>query len=74
MWSGQRIASCLNSAILILEFESTGNEPPIPLHGGWGGICLLPQYILLYGTGDYIQYPVINHTGKEYIKDYMFIL
>ena len=21
--------------------------------------------ILLYGTGDYIQYPVRNHNGKE---------
>ena len=24
--------------------------------------------ILLYSTGNYIQYPVINHNGKEYRK------
>ena len=23
--------------------------------------------VLLYSTRDYIQYPVINHNGKEYI-------
>ena len=23
---------------------------------------------LLYSTGNYIQYPVINHSGKEYEK------
>ena len=23
--------------------------------------------VLLYITGNYIQYPVINHNGKEYI-------
>ena len=24
--------------------------------------------VLLYNTGNYIQYPVINHNGKEYEK------
>ena len=24
---------------------------------------------LLYNTGNYIQYPVINHSGKEYEKE-----
>ena len=24
--------------------------------------------ILMYSTGNYIQYPVINHNGKEYRK------
>ena len=24
--------------------------------------------VLLYSTGNYIQYPVINHNGKEYEK------
>ena len=24
--------------------------------------------VLLYSTGNYIQYPVINHDGKEYEK------
>ena len=24
--------------------------------------------VLLYGTGNYIQYPVINRNGKEYLK------
>ena len=26
--------------------------------------------ILLYSTGNYIQYPVINYNGKEYIYIY----
>ena len=25
--------------------------------------------VLLYSTGNYIQYPVINHNGKEYEKE-----
>ena len=35
------------------------------------------QQVLLYSTWKYIQYPVINHNGKEYeevIYIYMFIL
>ena len=27
--------------------------------------------VLLYSTGNYIQYPVINHNGKEYEKIYV---
>ena len=26
--------------------------------------------LLLYSTGNYIQYPMINHNGKEYEKQY----
>ena len=26
--------------------------------------------VLLYSTRNYIQYPVINHNGKEYEKEY----
>ena len=26
----------------------------------------------LYSTGDYTQYPVINHKGKEYEKEYIY--
>ena len=29
--------------------------------------------VLLYSTGNYIQYAVINHNGKEYIKKYIYI-
>ena len=29
--------------------------------------------VLLYGTGNSIQYPVINHHGKECEKEYMHI-
>ena len=28
--------------------------------------------ILLYSTGNYIQYPVINHKGKEYEKEHIY--
>ena len=27
--------------------------------------------VLLYSTGNYIQYPVINHSGKECEKEYI---
>ena len=27
---------------------------------------------LLYSTGNHIQYPVKNHNGKEYEKEYMY--
>ena len=27
----------------------------------------------LYSTGNYIQYPVTNHNGKEYEKEYIYI-
>ena len=29
--------------------------------------------VLLYSTGNYIQYPVISHNGKEYEKEYIYI-
>ena len=29
--------------------------------------------VLLYRTGNYIQYPVINHNGKEYKKECMYM-
>ena len=29
--------------------------------------------VLLYSTGNYIQYPVINHNGKQYEKVYIYI-
>ena len=29
--------------------------------------------VLLYSTGNDIQYPVINHNGKEYEKEYICI-
>ena len=34
-----------------------------PLYIGW-----INNNILLYSTGNYIQYPVINHNEKEYEK------
>ena len=29
--------------------------------------------VLLYSTGNYIQYPVTDHNGKEYEKEYIYI-
>ena len=34
------------------------------LHKEW-----INNKALLYSTGNYIQYPVINHSGKEYEKE-----
>ena len=28
--------------------------------------------VLLYSTGNYIQYFIINHNGKEYFKKYVY--
>ena len=33
----------------------------------------LNNKVLLYSTGNYIQYPVINHNGKEYEKECIYI-
>ena len=27
----------------------------------------------MYSTGNYIEYPVINHNGKEYKKVYLYV-
>ena len=29
--------------------------------------------VLLYNTGNYVQYPVINHNGKEYEKRCIYV-
>ena len=29
--------------------------------------------VLLYRTGSCIQYPVMNHNGKEYEKEYIYV-
>ena len=29
--------------------------------------------VLLYSSGNYIQYPKINHNGKEYLKNNVYI-
>ena len=29
------------------------------------------QQVLLYSTGNYIQYSVANHNGKEHEKEYI---
>ena len=48
--------------------------------GAWDWRCKLlyigwiNNKVLLYSIGNYIQYPVINHNGKEYEKEstYMY--
>ena len=61
----------------------------LPRDGGWGqrggkdwefGIsrCKLVYIgwinkVLLYSAGNYIQYPVTNHDGKEYEKEYIYV-
>ena len=37
------------------------------------GIVVI-QGPIVYSTGEYIQYPVINHNGKEYEKVCMCII
>ena len=38
------------------------------LYIGW-----INNKVLLYSTGNYIQYPLLNHNGKEYEKEYIYI-
>ena len=38
------------------------------LYVGW-----INNKVLLYSTGNYVQYPVINHNGKEYKKEYIYV-
>ena len=55
----------------------------IPRGRGFGGrdwdfskllhIEWINNKVLLHGTGHYIQYPVINHNGKEHKKEYIYI-
>ena len=33
----------------------------------------LSNKVLLYSTGNYIQYPVINHNGKKYEKEGIYM-
>ena len=38
------------------------------------GMHLKKKQVLLYSIGSYIQYPVINHNGKEYEKNtYIYV-
>ena len=39
-----------------------------PVYTGW-----INNKVLLYNTGNCSQYPVINHKGKEYEKEYIYI-
>ena len=38
-------------------------------------LCIewIDNEVLLYSTGNCIQYPVINHNGKEYEKEYIYV-
>ena len=56
----------------------TKKEGEVGERGGWEfrtGRCKLLYMewiiikVLLYSTGNYIKYPVINHNGKEYEKE-----
>ena len=53
--------------------------------GGWTGsleladanyykyIAWINNKVVLYSTGSSIQYPVINHNGKEYDKECIYM-
>ena len=38
------------------------------VYGRW-----INSNVLLYSTANYIQYPVINHNGKEYAKECIYM-
>ena len=37
----------------------------------WINNNIFSSIYLLYSIGNYVQYPVINHNGKEYGKKYI---
>jgi len=49
-----------------VDWESRTNRGKLFYIGG------INNKVLSYSTGNYIQYPVINHNGKEYGKKYIF--
>ena len=36
--------------------------------------CFINNKVLLYSTGNYIPYPVINYNGKEYEKEHIYMI
>ena len=38
------------------------------LYVGW-----IHNKVLLYSRGNYIQHPMINHNGKEYGKEHLYV-
>ena len=34
---------------------------------------MINNKVILYSIGNYIQYPVTNHNGKEYEKLYVYL-
>ena len=45
-----------------------GNSRRKLLHIEW-----INNNALLYSTGNYVHYPVINYNGKEYEKEYIYV-
>ena len=39
-----------------------------PLYEEW-----INNKVVLYSTGNYIQYPVVNHNGKDYEKNGLYM-
>ena len=46
----------------------TSNSYRMGIHIDW-----IKNKVLLYSTEKYIQYLVINHNGKEYVKENMYM-
>ena len=44
------------------------SRSPMTIHTEW-----VKNKVLLYSTVNYIQYLEINHNGKEYKKEYIFM-
>ena len=59
--AGLRLPREVGGAGRGLEFGVSRSKP---LHIEW-----ISNQVLLYSTGNYIQYPVINHDGIEYAKE-----
>ena len=73
---------------LIYETDSQTQGTDLWLPGGGGGgmdwefgisrckllyIGWITNKVLLYSTKNYIQYPMMNHNGKEYEKECIYV-
>ena len=81
------MCSALNQRqIIIIYFKKWPHGLPKGRGGGGGKdkefgisrcklVCIgrINSKVLLYSTGNYIQYIVINHNEKEYEKEYIYI-
>ena len=67
VWLGATPWTAVHQAPASMGFSRQEYWSGVPLHSMQTTIYRINHMVLLYSTRIYIQYPVINHNGKEYI-------